>query len=100
VCFCISNTEKPPEPGTASICSSSDLIGIDQTLLSGTSSKNTTTDMIVSTRLTIRIPLLAPEFARFAVYFSAQYFPIKGSSREHVAIDVDTNRLTAVSAVD
>ncbi len=30
----------------------------------------------------------------------AQYFPIKGSSREHVAIDSDTNRLTAVSAVD
>ena len=58
------------------------------------------TDVIVTTRLTIRIPLLAPKFVRFVVYFSAQYFPIKGSSREHVAIDADTNRLTAVSAVD
>jgi hypothetical protein len=58
------------------------------------------TDVIVTPRLTIRIQLLAPKFAPFVVDFYAQYFPIKGSSREHVAIDADTNRLTAVSVVD
>jgi len=36
----MSNNENPPEPGTATTCSSACLTGIDQTLFSGTTSKS------------------------------------------------------------
>lgn len=54
--FCINVPEKLPDAGTASICSSSGLIGIGQIVLSGTSLKNTKPNVIVTTRLSISIP--------------------------------------------